>query len=68
MNVNSKAQEGKRAISSPSLPKVTRDAANNDASPGGQVKRRIEIVEPPVLDADELQMAGYFVIPLRQLK
>lgn len=53
---------------SASLPKVTRRADKDVGTRIGKVKGRIEVGGLPVIDTEELQMAGYFVIPLRHCK
>lgn len=63
-NANSELPQGKRAFRPDFLQKVTRVAVNGVEPRAGQAKRRIEVGGLP----PELQMAGYFIIPLRQAK
>jgi uncharacterized protein with ACT and thioredoxin-like domain len=68
MNAKSITPQGKRAFAVASSPKVTRRAVNDADARFGRGKRRIVVGGLPVVDAEELQMAGYFIIPLRNSK
>ena len=67
MNAKSLTPQGKRVFAGAPAPKVTRRAANETDARFGRGKKRIEVGGLPIVDT-ELQMAGYFIIPLRNSK